>query len=257
MKSRFLLVFGLAGIVLPAAQAAVSVTSWKDVAPSGSAGNSYDPASSNVLFTPSSTDLAQGLTAAVAYESTTNPGDVGDVFYESAAGPSVWTDGSISTVYATSGMDAANHASYGVITGYTGSYVLQTFVTFDLGSVYDLSQIDVYTGWNDSGRDDSSFTILVSSDGLTFDLLGSYAKGSDDTGTYTSPVTNLHSFTDDGGAALATGVQYVQLQFTDADNARAGLVEVDVFAAVPEPATVGLAGLGLLAGVSRRRRTAC
>ena len=110
-------------------------------------------------------------------------------------------------------------------------------------------------GWNDSGRDDFSFNLLVSPNGVDFAQIASYGKGSDNTGQITVPITSLHSITDDGAANIASGMQYVQLQITDADNGFAGLVELDVFGTVvPEPASFVLWGLAGLAFAILRKR---
>jgi hypothetical protein len=229
------------------ATAAITVTSLTDIAPAGVAGASYTP----TTFTASSTDLVQGMTAAVTY---TGPGGAGSTTNESSAGVSAWTNGSLTTVYATSGAvnDAANHAAYGTVGAQTGTAQRFVFVTYDLGSFYNLSQVNVFTGWNDSGRDDSSFNVLVSTDNLTFSTIATYTKGPDNTGAITTPVTNLHSVADDGSASIATGIRFVQIQFTDADNGYAGVSEIDVLGtAVPE---AGSTVLGLLGGLLLIRR---
>ncbi|MCW1886308.1 PEP-CTERM sorting domain-containing protein [Luteolibacter flavescens] len=234
------------------APGAVVINNSVNRAPAGGTpGAAHDPSTSGTpnQFSASSSDLIQGMTPTVTYT-----GGTGSPTTEGSAGSAVWTNGSITTVYG--GVpDATAHAAYGVVNGTVGTSNIDTFVTYDLGSLFNLTEVNVFTGWNDSGRDDSSFNLLVSVDGITFSLIAGYAKGPDDTGTYTTPVTNRHSIVDDGGAAIATGVRFVQLQFTDSDNGHAGMLEVDVFgAAVPEPGAALLVGLGGLAAMARRRR---
>ncbi len=190
-------------------------------------------------MTASTTDLLAGKIATVTYNLVAGP--AGSTTQESSAGAIAWTNGSLVTAYGTT------HTAYGSVDGRMGGLAIQTFVTFDLGALYDISMVNVFLGWNDSGRDDAAFSTVAS-----------YSKGGDNTGAITTPVTNLHSIVDTAGGttAIASGVRYVQLHFTDADNGWAGLAEVDVIgtAAVPEPSALFLAGLGGLAVISRRRR---
>jgi len=233
-----------------AVDAAIIVTNSVNVAPAGGAVHApYDPATdasgSGPMLTASSIDLAQGLTEAGGGVSTT-----GNDNQELSAGVDVTTDGSLATVYneGGNGGDAVDHAAY-------ASVNTNDLVTYNLGGLYNLSQVDVFSGWNDSGRDDFSFNLLASPNGVDFAQIASYDKGSDNTGQITVPITSLHSITDDGAANIASGVQYVQLQVTDADNGFAGLVELDVFGTVvPEPASFVLWGLAGLAFAIRRKR---
>ncbi|MCA9236924.1 MAG: PEP-CTERM sorting domain-containing protein [Planctomycetales bacterium] len=228
------------------AHAAVIVTTTRNVAPDGGAVHqTYDPAvdvsGSGPVMTASSTDLAQGLAA--TYD--------GDAVYEFSTGVSAWTNGSLATVYNESGPagDVTDHAAYGSVTNNTNA-------TFDLGGLANISKVDVYAGWNDSGRDDFGFDLQVSVDGVSYSTLANFPDPANDTGQITVPITTLHSITDDGAADIATGVRYVRLHINGADNGAAGIVEVDVFGArVPEPSTFGLAGLALLACAKLRRRS--
>ena len=233
-----------------AVDAAVIVSNAVNVAPAGGLPHDpYDPATnvsgSGPLLTASSIDLAQGLAEAGGGISTT-----GNDNQEESFGIDATTDGSLATVYNVGGNDgdAIDHAAY-------ASVNTNDLVTYNLGGLYNISQVDVFTGWNDSGRDDFSFNLLVSANGVDFSPIASYDKGGDNTGQITVPITSLHSITDDGAADIASAVQYVQLQITDADNGFAGLVEVDVFGtAVPEPTSFALCGLAGLALALQRKR---
>ncbi|WP_442484984.1 hypothetical protein [Aeoliella sp. SH292] len=212
------------------ASAVVVINNSQNIAPAGGAVHAvHDPASAGTptLLSASSSDLAQGLTAAVTYT-----GGTGNVQIEMAAGVSAFTNGSITTVYNESGPNgnAIDHAAYGAVHGTT---TINSFVTFNLGALYDLTRVDVFLGWPDSGRDDSSFILRASTDGVNYANLATYTKGPDNTGAITTPVTNLHSVVDSLGADMAPAIQYVQLQFTDADNGYAGLAEVDIFGETP------------------------
>ncbi len=250
----------LAGLAtITAASAAITVSSFTNVAPDGPAsGDPHDPstAGSPDLLSASSSDLAQGLMASVTYITNGSPSNDGSTTQEDSAGEVAWTDGSIGTVYGGGGLpNATAHAGYGTVYGMVGGFDVDSFVTFDLGGLYHLDQVDVFLGWNDSGRDDSSFNLLVSTDGVAFSQIAGYVKGPDNTGAITTPVTNLHRITDDGGAPIAESIRYVQLQFTDADNGYAGMAEVDIFGTVvPEPTAPVLLGIAGFIGLCRRRR---
>lgn len=255
-KLRFLLgiVATVSLVSATTADAAVIINNFVNVAPAGGAVHDpHDPSSTGTpdLLSASSSDLVQGQIATVTYT-----GGSGSTTHESSTGESAWTNGSLSTVYAETGdgSDAIDHAAYGTVTATVGGSDIDAFVTYDLGGIYFLSRVDVFMGWNDSGRDDSSFNLLVSNNGVDYSSIAMYDKGSDNTGQSDTPLTNLQSIVDDGGGNIASGVQFVQLQFTDADNGFAGMVEVDVFGVqVPEPSTLALVGLLGLATVAMRR----
>lgn len=229
------------------ARGAVVVNSAKDVAPAGTPGDPYTP----FAFTASDSDLAEGLTATVAYVNVDSSPGAGSTTLEGAAGEAAWTDGSLSTVYGGGDLSA-----YGTIQAHEGgSDPDEALITFDLGALYDLSQIDVYIGWVDSGRDDASFNVFVAgTDGVFGSSILSYTKPADDTGAFTSPVTNRHRIVDDGAANIANSVQFVRFEFTDSDNGYAGGLEFDIFGTpIPEPGTIALLTLGGFALLVRRR----
>jgi hypothetical protein len=231
-------------------QAAFVPTLTTDRAPAGGSG-SYTPS-----FVLPANNLVAGQIASLSYyNANTNSPTTGDNgVAESSAGPVAWTDGSLTTTYRT-GDDAVDHAAYGIVDGYTGNFSQLTYVTYNLGSLYNLTAADIYQGWNDSGRDSFSFVLQTSPDGVTYSNVGTYTKGPDDTGQYTTPVTNLVAFSDPGGGYIASGVQYVRLYVTDADNGYAGLAEVSISGTpVPEPASLGVLSAGALLLLLRRRR---
>ena len=135
------------------------------------------------------------------------------------------------------------------ISGGDVTYTLDTSVN-TLG--YDLSNIGIFSGWNDDGRDGINVTV-------------SYA-------TVSAPMTfvNITTATQDDGATkfenanitegvspfvLATGVKSIRFTFNSPENGGAGYKELDVIgvATVPEPSAALLGGLGMLALLRRRR----
>src|SRR5690606_19837978 len=115
--------------------------------------------------------------------------------------------------------NATAHSGYGTVHATDGGFDVDTFVILDLGGLVHLDRIDVFLGWNDSGRDDRSLNHLVSADGIAFTPIAGYGNGPDNTKATATPLTNLHHIADDGGEPIAESIRYVQLRFTDADNA--------------------------------------
>jgi hypothetical protein len=248
----------------PLANGAVIVNLYEDVAPASTTGTPYTPTpnpAATVFATQTSTptgiragasssDLLQGRTPLAGFTSATQ---------ESSAGVAKWTDGSLSTIYAKStnvGQDQIdNHAAYGTVTANTTS---TDTITYDLGGTYNLSEVNVYQGWNDSGRDSFTFTLLASADNVTYTPIATFTKLTPDntnTNKKTTPVTNQVNIVDDGGAFIASNFRYLRMNAIDADNGYAGMVEFDAFGtATPEPTSLGLLGIVGIAALRRRRR---
>lgn len=172
---------------------------------------------------------------------------------ESSRGVEALTDDSITTVYGGGGDEAVVHHAYATL-------ALEDFVTYSLGGAYNISEVIVYGGWNDTGRDHTHFRFGVSTDGgATFtDII--FAPEHNAAGTH-GPTTNRVAFTDDTNPFLATGVTDVRFTWgngtqTFLENGYTGAVEFDVLGVIPEPASVALLGLGGLAMIGRRRRRA-
>lgn len=157
-------------------------------------------------------------------------------------------------------------------------------VQYDLASASDIRAIQILTG-NDGadGRVFSTTAISASTDGgSTFSPVGLGYFESDPLGTINSGQwgSTLVRIFDDSGAPLVTGATNLIFEFYSVDNTQGeyrdpfdgvnpftnvddGLTaafvsplvwEVDVIG-VPEPATVGLAGMALLGAVAVARRT--
>jgi len=243
-STQTLSLFALMGAIVTASavDAAIVSTTDTDVAPSGGAVHEvYTPPSPP--FSPSSSDLLTGIMPTLV-----NP-DMSLYFREEAAGPSVLTDGSVSTVYAEPGPPggAVDHAAYTTL----GEDEL---LIWDLGGTYNLTNADVYGGWNDGGRDQIFFGFDVSTDGgATFTQLIAPNANADGT----EPISHRVSISDDASTYFATGVTHVRLDPGGVENGYTGYTEVDVFGVqVPEPSTVVLATLAMGLAISMRRRNA-
>lgn len=117
----------------------------------------------------------------------------------------------------------------------------------------NVARVDVYGGWNDNGRDEQDFTIQFSTDGgLNFGSLIPSGEFNPTVGAGLQSAT-LVSIRDNAGA-LATGVNGIRLNFSNAvENGYTGYAEIDVIA-VPEPGAIGLLGLATLSLATARRR---
>ncbi|TWT73778.1 hypothetical protein Pla123a_36720 [Posidoniimonas polymericola] len=230
-------------------------------APGGGApGDVHDPTSAGGpdTFSASSTDLLQGLIG--VYSGNSNAGSLGGDYphpmAEVSTGAAAWTDGILVNYYpgdvdgdGSTSNDledfAVFHNGFGTVGGNGND---PGYVTFDLGGLFNLTGVDVFTGWNDGGRDDMSFNVQVAGNDGVFATIDSFAK-TDDGNAGTVP-TNYLSFD-----LAASAVRYLQLEVTDADNGYVGIMEIDAFGSrVPEPAALGLACLAGVGLIGRRRR---
>lgn len=244
MKSKMRILLALVAVLAIAgsvpANAAIVSTIDTDIAPEG--GAVHDPYTPpNPPFNPSSTDLLTGITPILV-----NP-DTSLYFREESAGPSVLTDGSVSTVYAEGGPagDVIDHAPY--MTAGEDELVI-----WDLGGTFNLTEAVVYGGWNDGGRDQTFFGFDVSTDGgVNFTQL--IAPVANESGT--TPISHRIRIFDDAAAYIATGVTHVRLDPGSVENGYTGYTEVDVFGElVPEPASLFLLGVASLAVVGSLRQ---
>ena len=183
--------------------------------------------------TVSNTDLLQTNLA-----STASSGSFGQ---EGSAGIAVLTDGLTGSSGATGWTGIPDNASI--------TYTLNTSVNT---AGYDITTIDIFTGWGDKGRVDPNVTVSYATVGSpTFVSLGTafHANALDN---------NVHNdwiqshLTD---SLLASGVSAIKFDFGPQQNTYVGYRELDVIGAptgVPEP-SLGLLGLASLILVRRRR----
>lgn len=166
---------------------------------------------------PSSTDLLNGKLPSAT---------VGNFVQESSAGPVALTNGSVQTAYGD-GTATSAHAAYA--TAGNGQSL-----TYALGGVFNLSQIVIYGGWNDGGRDGQHYDILTSTDaGLNYTLLTTFnndpgqSTPSPDPGPV--PVSHRVAFTENALPNLATNVTHLKINFLGVENGYTGYTEIDVF----------------------------
>lgn len=194
--------------------AVIVATLETDVAPVGNEGDPYNP--TFAAGGPSSSDLLEGMLPS----STT-----GSFVAESSLGTIALTNGTVETAYG-SGNAAAAHTAYAAA-GNVES------VTYALGSLYDISSIVIFGGWNDNGRDEQVYDIEYSSDGgLNFSLLTSYSNNPGipyDSGNPGPPVSHRVEFTEDTEPELISGATHLRIDFKDGENGYTGYTEIDVF----------------------------
>jgi hypothetical protein len=187
---------------------------------------------------PSSTDLINGL-----LPSANN----GNFQEETSTGTAALTNGSVATFYGNQ-TATSDHTAYA--TGHDGDSV-----TYALAGPSNLSSIVIYGGWNDGGRDAQHYDVQTSTDGTTFNPLGTIDENPGTQGTDTTPISNRIAFMENAVANLATGVTHVRVNFLSVENGYTGYTEIDVFGApVPEPAAAALASLSFFGALTLRRR---
>ena len=180
---------------------ALGVTASADVVVTGETNNAAG-------FTVSSTDLLQTYVV-----STTDSISV-NAFENNAIGGT--------TVKLTDGTFGATGSGGGIcINGGSVTYYLDT-----PGSApgYDISEVNVYTGWNDDGRDGQNYTVSYSTvaDPTTFVNISTVTR--DESGKFEK--TSVTESTSPN--LLATGVKAIRITFNSQENGGVGYKEIDV-----------------------------
>jgi hypothetical protein len=228
----------------PRASAAVTVTNNAEAAPAPGA-PSFTPS-----YVVSSTDLINGLTPTAS---------AGTFDLEIGGGLKVLTDGAYGTITEPGGAPDRTHGAFATVGGGSAS---GQFVTYTLNTAasplgFDLKTIDLYSGWNDSGRDQQLFAVSYSTVANPTTFLP-IATGNFNPTVPANTQSATRSTVTDTLGNLATGVGMVRFSFTGPpapENGYVGYAELDVIGSptVPEPASAALcAAAGLL--LARRPR---
>lgn len=241
-RTHALLVLVLVSAALSSvASGAVSIST--DVQFSPDPANSWTPS-----YVVSTTDLINGSAPAAS---------AGDFALEMGGGLPVLTNGAYGTITRVPVTGTPEpHPAFATAGNANGAGSVATYnlnlAASPLG--YNISQIDVYGGWNDAGRDQQRYNVLYSTVGnpATFIPLTSVDY-------QPANPTNVQSATrvriTDTLSNLATGVAAIRFDFTPAvENGHTGYAEIDIIGTpVPEPTTAGLLGLASLGLLWRRR----
>lgn len=233
----------VAGIVMSAPMAfAVPVIATDNQVGTGG-GSNFSP-----TYVVSATDLINGASPATS-------SDPAAFALELSGGLPVLTDGTYGTI--NDGV-TGGHPAFA-----TGGNTGGTFVTYSLGANptgYNISNIVVFGGWNDSGRDQQKYTVSYSTvaDPNTFIPITSV----DFNPAIAASIQSATKVTisDDTLAFLATGAANIKFDFSaTVENGYTGYAELDVNGspvAAPEPATLSLFSVGAIGLLMRRRRHA-
>jgi hypothetical protein len=146
---------------------------------------------------------------------------------------------------------AANPTGFNFTDFATAGNTGGTTVTYTLAAPSTITSIQTLGGWQDSGRDQQSYTVSYSTDGTTFTPLSTINFNPTNVPANRPDATSV-TLTSPGDPL--TNVVAVKFDFNGTENGYSGYDELAVYGTTPEPASLGLvavAGLGLLA---RRRR---
>ena len=235
MKLNVFAVLALGGLPGGLSHGALILTTSNEI---GTGGASFTP-----TYQASSTDVINGRTASA---STT-----ASAFQTAGStGLSALTDGIIPTLGAPGA--AANP---GLATGTTGASV-----TYSLGGATDVTSVSVFGAWTDNTHDRSRFALAYTTSatlfGAAFVNLGSW-QFNPVVGSGLQSATKA-TVSDDGGLPIGPRARFLRITFPGQENTYGGYSEIDVVgtasAPIPEPTSVGLFGLGVLALIAKRRR---
>lgn len=192
----------------------------------------------NTGFTVANNDLLNGLAGVVVGNISAEEG------LKSNKTGSALTDGEFGKVAIDQG------ANPGMTIIHNGVSITYTLAPSVLG--YNISQINTFTGWRDAGRFQQDYSVSFAYTTAPAQYLNAINVAAHPAGANDAKVSLFNA----NGSALAKGVAGVRFTFNNVQNGYVGYRELDVLgsAAVPEPGSMLLFGLGAVALVGVRRR---
>ena len=97
-------------------------------------------------------------------------------------------------------------------------------LTYNLGALCTISSMEVCSTWNDNGRSEQSYTIDVSSDGVTW--ITNFISVAAPKGPATTPSDLDVQITPANGPSLTNNIQYVRFNFPSEENSWVGYTEI-------------------------------
>jgi PEP-CTERM motif len=213
------------------------------------------------------TFIPASINAALVQTNFSNPdqqfyaSDVGNSDLINGLTPTVATGWNTGNGANPSKLNDGVHGANGVPVNGAWTFVGAT-ITYDLGVGsgfgYDLSSIQSIASWEGDAYGNQAYTVTIQLVGSSsFTTLATVNNTPFTPGTPTAAGSTKTTLTDSSGI-LASGVQFIRFTATSAGASSGGATvyrEIDVngVAAVPEPASLGLFGLGALCILRRRR----
>lgn len=142
---------------------------------------------------------------------------------QSSLGSVLASSSSMSSVFSSSGLnDGLGLASgNGNVTYYAvGSgqgTVMPATVTFNLSAGYNLTNIEVISGWGDHNLGEQTFELLLSTNGGAFVSYGTFTNNTSVNTGFSGPGSWMTTLTDSSGV-IATNVTAIQFIFTNPDT---------------------------------------